>query len=582
MAERSYSVVVSPDQWSGSLEELARAIKPVSGHEPRQVVPLLARGPMTLEADLSLEEARGLLERLDKLSVPTRIVDEEGGVVARCTSSDTPAIRPGKAEPAAPSTDESNEEPQPDTDADPESVADVDPESAEEGDEDWSGFLTDIGSTFGAESADGDEEPGPTQSATPPPQPPSPGPPTATPSNPNAPAAKPPDTSSDEPRGELKRSQDEPGGFDAGRMAAAFEASEEAGPPHRPDGFDDSFEHVPAVAALLSLLAPGAGQVYNGQPDRAPEYAWHFVWLKPWFESVRQAYQYAEKIRTYWAPRPDSGSFLAALRFLLVWWVIVGPLAAGLIWSGAMALDSIEWSDEPKITEADVESAVGQAYGGIDDAHLEALDRVSELIARPDEDHQRFTMSDEERSERLFRRGIDFCEQGEYGACQDAMKKVADLNPELRRYAFRLQTWASVNMETGGGGEPMPEFESIDTLAEYEKARRETDSEEELVEEFDEIDDPDEIDEYERMAEGEQATGEAADDDGDDPESSEDAGEGEASGAGDGTADAEGDSEEPASGTDSDSGEPADDNGDEDEGDDNEVIIDSPAELEEL
>ncbi|MFW5967394.1 MAG: hypothetical protein ACOCV2_07745 [Persicimonas sp.] len=573
MAERSYSVVVSPDQWSGSLEELARAIKPVSGHDPRQVLPLLARGPMTLEADLSLEEARGFLERLDKLSVPTRVVDEEGEVVARCSGGGSDqskqAAKPSvEGERAKPTANDSVREPDP--------VADADSESPEDGDEDWSGFLTDIDSTFGAEPVDSNEKPEPSPGATPPPQPPSPGPPAATPSLTNSPTSTSSEFSPDEPTGDSMGAQHDAGGFDAGRMAAAFEASEEAGPPYRPDGFDDSFEHVPAVAALLSLFAPGAGQVYNGQGDRAPDYAWRFIWLKPWYESVRQAYEHAEKIRTYWAPRPDSGSFVAALRFFLVFWVIVGPLAAGLIWSGTMALDSIEWSDEPEITEADVESAVDRAYGRVDDAHLEALDGVSGAIASPDEDHQRFTMSDEERSERLFRRGIGFCEQGEYGACQDAMKKVADLNPRLRRYAFRLQTWASVNEETGGG-EPMPEFESVETLAEYEKARQEADSKEELVEEFDEVDDPDEIDKFERMAEGDEAIGEAEDDDGEESEDGEEADEESEDGAGDGADDTEDNPEESDSRQGGDTDEP---NGE--KGDDDEVIIDSPAELEEL
>lgn len=532
MADRDYSVVVRPDEWGGALEELAEAMKPVARREPGQLLPLLARGPMTLEADLSVDEAEMLKRRLNNLSVPARVVDEAGAVVS---ASEHEAVEPDSD--ASESPDKSFRIPEPKGSASPPATPDaaagsgaVDPPEPQastpagddppetgdstEADEAWSGFLDGVGGDFGAEPAERpDDAPqqkkpesddksgkkrlqdggvsGQDGSVAPqqPPQPPSTGP-------------------ADGKAGQVSSSRSTASSdegadaFDASRMTEAFEARERARPPHEPDGFDDRIAHVPGLAALLSLLAPGAGQVYNGQRERASHFGMRFLLLRPWYESVRQAYDYAEKIRTYWAPYPDSGAFGRAVRYLLMWWLVVGPLVAGLVWAGGYTYERVRPPEEPEISELDVQLAVDRAQSEVEMAHIGGLDGVSEFVARPGEEHERFTMSDEERAERLFRRGVDFCEQGMYGTCQDAMKRVAELNPELRRYAFRLQAWASVERETGAD-EPMPEFDAIGSLSEYEEAKEEADSNEEIADEVDGIDSAEDVEEFEEMVDSE-------------------------------------------------------------------------------
>src|SRR5690554_7815900 len=74
MTQGSSSVVVVPQDWEGGIDELARKMMPVTRQPSAQVLPLLERGPMTIEADLSLAEAERLQERLRALGVPARIV----------------------------------------------------------------------------------------------------------------------------------------------------------------------------------------------------------------------------------------------------------------------------------------------------------------------------------------------------------------------------------------------------------------------------------------------------------------------------------------------------------------------------
>ncbi|QDG53134.1 hypothetical protein FIV42_21025 [Persicimonas caeni] len=503
MAQRSFSVVVLPDDWDGSLEELAQKMMPVTRRGPNQVLPLLARGAMTLEADLSVEEAGLLQARLNKLGVPARVINEAGDVVSDSAHGGAEASEPkpeSKPKPAPKSKPKlklpkpksaSKPEPEPKPEPTPE------PEASTGGE--WANVFPDLdeppksldelagdSDAFGAEPApkreqdalapkdaapereqdalapkdaapereqdalapkDAAPEPEDKPQATPPPQPPSRG----------LPGAQP--TSKPKPR---------PKNFDAGKMSSALRSASGDKPPYAPEGFDDSMSHIPLIAALLSLIAPGAGQVYNGRVEEAREYGVRFALILPWYHSVREAYDYAEKIRTYWAPRPEPGAFVGALKHLAIWWLVAGTAFAALGWVGLELYDVAKTPEAPKITEADVDSAFGEARTKVQMARIAALDGVTAYLDERDRNHKRFTMSQNERAERLFRRGIVFCKNGNYATCASAMKRVSSLSPRLRRDAYRLQAWASVQQSSQRTNEPMPEV-SVGSLSDFEQ-----------------------------------------------------------------------------------------------------------------
>ncbi|MFU8805473.1 MAG: hypothetical protein ACNA8W_16800 [Bradymonadaceae bacterium] len=69
--------------------------------------------------------------------------------------------------------------------------------------------------------------------------------------------------------------------FEGNRVAEAFISNEDERPPYAPKGYDPLPEHVPAIAAVLSGVAPGAGQVYNGEDTRGVQYACGFWGFAP-------------------------------------------------------------------------------------------------------------------------------------------------------------------------------------------------------------------------------------------------------------------------------------------------------------
>jgi TM2 domain-containing membrane protein YozV len=65
-------------------------------------------------------------------------------------------------------------------------------------------------------------------------------------------------------------------------------------------------DHSPGTAALLSLVLPGMGQVYNGQFERAGWYALGALLVVPWLLSIGDAYRTAQAIQNGERRTPDA------------------------------------------------------------------------------------------------------------------------------------------------------------------------------------------------------------------------------------------------------------------------------------
>lgn len=258
---------------------------------------------------------------------------------------------------------------------------------------------------------------------------------------------------------------DAPESFDAGVMRQAFVDPER--PPFKPRGYDSRPEHVPLVAALLSLIAPGAGQIYNGQPRRAQRYAFTFFLLYPWYKSITQAWTQGEKIRTYFAPRPEEGATRRAGFFGLKWWLTVVLLASFASWS----ISSIEQYQQKNLEQQQRLQFQQLLFFGQDlvaDAVLDGIEAAEEAeIESADEVEMQHSMAPEERARRLFIVGYHQCQRLEYQMCEAAMRRVTLLATN-NRDAFRLQAWASVQMRQEDRSLEMPDVGPVPTLEEFE------------------------------------------------------------------------------------------------------------------
>jgi hypothetical protein len=284
----------------------------------------------------------------------------------------------------------------------------------------------------------------------------------APPSAPQTPAAPRPDSppTSDG----SAESSTPPKEFDGSHLAELLPGDEER-PPYAPTGFDPRPEHPPQVAAALSVLAPGAGQVFNGDDEEALAYGLRFWLIKPWVDAVRDAYDKGEKIRTYWAPRPEPGAFVSALKYLAAFWLCVGLSVTLLYFGGARMLELAKREPEKGIGPAEITTAIENAGTQVLGARVTALDAVQEA-SLDSEPRSQFTMSDEERAERLFALGYVECESRNFSMCEAMMKRVTELK-NAHAAAIKLQAWASVS-QRGADNEPMPDIGSVPTLSELE------------------------------------------------------------------------------------------------------------------
>jgi len=84
----------------------------------------------------------------------------------------------------------------------------------------------------------------------------------------------------------------------------------------------------PVFAAVLTVLFPGAGQVYNGEVLKGFMVLATFWLMIPWVYAVYDAYAVANRINVHqMATRPSMGRFLGFV--VLVWLLFIG--LAGLI-----------------------------------------------------------------------------------------------------------------------------------------------------------------------------------------------------------------------------------------------------------
>ncbi len=265
---------------------------------------------------------------------------------------------------------------------------------------------------------------------------------------------------------QLEGEQDRaPEAFDGAKVRQAFVEHDEERPPFAPKNYDPRPPHVPLVAAVLSGIAPGAGQVFNGQPQKAQRFGVIFFLIYPWYRAIRQAWEYGEKIQTHYAPRPEKGVGKAAIKYVVKWWAAVLVL---VIFSSWMVASIEEYRDRQLQQQQRValQHLIYYSQDVVIDGVMDAEDAAAK--AEIEDDSEQVTkMENQERARRLFIVGYHQCVANEYQLCEAAMRRVTSLVND-NRDAFRLQTWASIQARGADSEMAMPDVGEVPTLEEFE------------------------------------------------------------------------------------------------------------------
>lgn len=256
--------------------------------------------------------------------------------------------------------------------------------------------------------------------------------------------------------------------FDGSRLQEAFVGTEETRPPYQPKGFDRRPEHVPLLAAMLAVLAPGAGHIFNGQNARGQGLAVKGLLLWPWVQSVRESLDYAEKVRTYYAPRPEPGALRRAIVYGLRWWGFMLVVFAISFWS-LFSLIEYREAERERGWRLQFQEVVFFGNDVVEDAILDAREAAenAEIPEEGKEEDPRFSMDKSERARRLYIIGYHYCLAGEYSMCEAAMRRVTTLVRD-NRDAFRLQAWAGIQANDPRDTSKMPEVAPVPSLEAFE------------------------------------------------------------------------------------------------------------------
>ncbi len=235
---------------------------------------------------------------------------------------------------------------------------------------------------------------------------------------------------------------------DAADLARAIGDTGQA-PPYAPTGFDNRVPHAVEIAVALSVLAPGAGQVYNGQDDMGTStLVWSFL-IVPWVKSVPQARDRAKKIASYWAPWPEEGAAKRALRHVLVFYAIIVSLGFFASWTWGKVAERAERAERAE-TMSRVVTSVDTAVAKTSSAVVSA----AEEMAAVEEDLDADRLTDEERAEALYERSLSMCQAFMFEECAQAMQRVNELSPGYKG-AARLQAWANFRLSGAQADYPL-------------------------------------------------------------------------------------------------------------------------------
>ncbi len=435
MVTQEHSVIVDPTHFPGAIADLARILVPLTGQPSSTLVKRLENGEITIESDLSHRGADALVDRLSKMGV-FAVAKKITSQTQALTDIDIPLdfdidaiFNPQEESKAQP---ERTQPPTPITDPNPAPVPESNP---------WETLFPDL---------EAGQHPTVNEEAKK--IPPSLEDLENTRVSPPKIVTAPPPMIRSAPRAADSMMRD------------IIPQVEKA--PFQPDGFDDSYEHSPELAAIFAVIAPGAGHRYNGEDGRARSLVMSWFLILPWIRSIKQTRAAAEKIQSYHLQRPESGALGRTAIHITIFWVVLTVIASLATVAFQQFSKHTELKESEKtIARSQISEAIVSARLKHAEARFSAVEAVRAHLAV--EPTQEISMTQQEHLERLYSVGVQHCRQKKYTKCQGIMARVSRLQPGYRDVLV-LQAWAS-QQRSSKIPSPMPEISEVKSLEELEK-----------------------------------------------------------------------------------------------------------------
>ncbi|MBN1944694.1 MAG: hypothetical protein JW797_03415 [Bradymonadales bacterium] len=204
----------------------------------------------------------------------------------------------------------------------------------------------------------------------------------------------------------------------------------------------------PWLTVLLSLLAPGAGQMYLGKRGMAGTYAVTFWLLFPWVHSVVSARKQALDLgngRLSPRRRPDLAG---AIGFILLFWLVVSMLVVTNLSIHQRLTRHVQVADQPPIVLERPEVPDSTPPGA--QVAMESEGSAHQPPAGLVEDLER--RQQQVRALRLVLNARAACEAEDFRMCQLLSAQARELDPGLAE-AIRLYHRATLALE------PVPDAE---------------------------------------------------------------------------------------------------------------------------
>lgn len=210
-------------------------------------------------------------------------------------------------------------------------------------------------------------------------------------------------------------------------------------------------DHDPRLAALLSTLMPGAGQVYNGQWSKAWLYGLSCWLIVPWFLGVRDAWRTGQDIASGMLSPATFGEGRRVALYGVAWVPLFLLMLTGFMRAGDRLLPNDTGPNEAQIKTA-VITARGEALLSFERALYraekaqaqagEALTKGDGQDARTPQERKRYALKELSKARAA-------CGRRQYIQCRHFAQLVVDAQTESRLAgeAIKLMTEANKGLK---------------------------------------------------------------------------------------------------------------------------------------
>jgi hypothetical protein len=210
-----------------------------------------------------------------------------------------------------------------------------------------------------------------------------------------------------------------------------------------PDSSDEPVSAGAFTPAFLSLLAPGAGQIYLGDEKRGHQYALNAYKIYPWVQSIKDAYR-GKKGEDSPERQASMGNLLS---FFVIWYTSLVVILGAATFVIMPLLPTGEKSVAPtphKDSNPAIAAALNHSSSDLRRAVKRAGRRANQLAERHKNASIHYTLDNRKRSRRLLRRLSQTCDAQKPELCVKMAKRLEALESQYSRLAREIEIWAKL------------------------------------------------------------------------------------------------------------------------------------------